>query len=137
MFDRWGVVGTFAQASAIYIAFCTDMLKVMKGLAAAGQAVVEGVMMRGRTTVAMSVRHKSGEIRTYVEPLPAALSRGRWVRVPFVRGVFVLLDRAFPSRLAGAFPEGVEVRRAGLAEAVALTRDFLARERPPAHAPEN
>src|SRR2546422_8616142 len=42
-----------------------------------GQALIEGVMMRGRTTVAMSVRPPSGEIRTYSEPLPAALARGR------------------------------------------------------------
>jgi ATP-dependent DNA helicase DinG len=31
-----------------------------------------------------------------------------------------------PSRLAGAFPEGVEVERVGLAEAVRRTRGFLA-----------
>ena len=31
-----------------------------------------------------------------------------------------------PSRLAGAFPDGVEVRRVGLAEAVAETKAFLA-----------
>jgi ATP-dependent DNA helicase DinG len=40
-----------------------------------------------------------------------------------------------PSRLAGAFPDGVEVRRLGLAEAVAATRAFLAHERGAAHAP--
>jgi ATP-dependent DNA helicase DinG len=39
----------------------------------------------------------------------------------------VLLDAAMPSRLLGAFPEGVAVRRVGLAEAVAETRGFLAR----------
>lgn len=57
-----------------------------------GQALIEGVMMRGRTSVAMSVRPPSGEIVTYAEPLPAALSRGRWVKVPLVRGVFVLYE---------------------------------------------
>lgn len=40
-------------------------------------------------------------------------------------GVFVLLDPMMPSRLKGAFPEGVEVARVGLAEAVAATRAFL------------
>jgi ATP-dependent DNA helicase DinG len=40
--------------------------------------------------------------------------------------VFVMLDAAMPSRLAGAFPDGVAVRRLGLAEAVAETRAFLA-----------
>jgi uncharacterized protein YqhQ len=57
-----------------------------------GQALIEGVMMRGRSTVAMSVRQATGEIRTYSEPLPAALTSGRWVRVPFMRGVFVLFE---------------------------------------------
>ena len=40
-------------------------------------------------------------------------------------GVFVLLDPMMPSRLAGAFPEGAELRRVGLAEAVAETKAFL------------
>jgi uncharacterized protein YqhQ len=57
-----------------------------------GQALIEGVMMRGRTTVAMSVRPPSGEIRTFSEPLPAALREGRWLKVPFVRGMFVLYE---------------------------------------------
>jgi len=57
-----------------------------------GQALIEGVMMRGRTTVAMSVRPPSGEIRTYSEPLPSALARGRWAKVPFARGVLVLYE---------------------------------------------
>ena len=57
-----------------------------------GQALIEGVMMRGRTTVAMSVRPPSGEVLTYSEPLPAALQHGRWLRVPFVRGMFVLYE---------------------------------------------
>ncbi|MEO8639406.1 MAG: DUF1385 domain-containing protein [Chloroflexota bacterium] len=57
-----------------------------------GQALIEGVMMRGRTTVAMSVRPPSGEIRTYSEPLPGAMARGRWVKVPFARGVLVLYE---------------------------------------------
>ena len=51
---------------------------------------------------------------------------GRLVRRADDHGVFVLLDRQMPSRLAGAFPPGVEMRRVGLAEAVAETKAFLA-----------
>lgn len=51
---------------------------------------------------------------------------GRLVRRADDTGVFVLLDPMMPTRLAGAFPGGVEIRRCGLAEAVAVTRDFLA-----------
>jgi uncharacterized protein YqhQ len=58
-----------------------------------GQALIEGVMMRGRTTVAMSVRPPAGEIVTMSEPLPAALSADRkLIRIPFLRGVFVLYE---------------------------------------------
>jgi len=58
-----------------------------------GQALIEGVMMRGRTTVAMSVRPPSGEIRTMSEPLPAALAADRrLIKIPLLRGVFVLYE---------------------------------------------
>ena len=58
-----------------------------------GQALIEGVMMRGRTTVAMSVRPPSGEILTFSEPLPAALSADRkLIRIPFLRGMFLLYE---------------------------------------------
>jgi len=57
-----------------------------------GQALIEGVMMRGRTTVAMSVRPPSGEVRTYSEPLPRVMARGRWLRIPLARGVVVLYE---------------------------------------------
>jgi uncharacterized protein YqhQ len=58
-----------------------------------GQALIEGVMMRGRTTVAMSVRPPSGEIVTMSEPLPAALSHDRkLIKIPFLRGIFVLYE---------------------------------------------
>ena len=52
---------------------------------------------------------------------------GRLIRRQDDVGVFVMLDAAMPSRLASAFPEGVEVLRMGLAEALATTRDFLER----------
>jgi len=50
---------------------------------------------------------------------------GRLTRRADDRGVFVMLDSRTPSRLLGAFPDGVEVQRVGLAEAVAETRAFL------------
>ena len=49
---------------------------------------------------------------------PAGAARRR-------HGVFVLLDRQMPSRLLGAFPEGVEIRRVGIKDAVAETAAFL------------
>lgn len=58
---------------------------------------------------------------------------GRLVRREDDRGLFVMLDSRMPSRLATAFPDGVEIERVGLAEAIAATRDFL-REDPAAGA---
>ncbi|WP_321395527.1 ATP-dependent DNA helicase [Emcibacter sp.] len=50
---------------------------------------------------------------------------GRLIRRQSDRGVFVMLDGATPSRLLSAFPEGVEVERIGLAEAIQKTKEFL------------
>ncbi len=50
---------------------------------------------------------------------------GRLVRRADDRGVFVMLDRALPSRLLSAFPEGLEARRMGLAQAVEEIRGHL------------
>lgn len=51
---------------------------------------------------------------------------GRLVRRADDRGVFVLLDSMMPSRLFGAFPDGVMPVRVGLKEAVEGVRKFLA-----------
>ena len=51
---------------------------------------------------------------------------GRLVRRADDRGIFVMLDKAMPSRLKGAFPPGVEVHRLGLADVIRETREFLA-----------
>ncbi|WP_207537578.1 ATP-dependent DNA helicase [Sabulicella rubraurantiaca] len=50
---------------------------------------------------------------------------GRLVRRADDRGVFVLLDRAAPSRVLAALPEGVVPRRVPLAEAIRETRALL------------
>ena len=50
---------------------------------------------------------------------------GRLVRRATDHGVFVLLDRMMPSRLLGAFPEGVAVARLGLRDTIAATAEFL------------
>jgi ATP-dependent DNA helicase DinG len=50
---------------------------------------------------------------------------GRLVRRADDHGVFVLLDPMMPSRLLGAFPDGVATQRVGLAEAVRGTREFF------------
>jgi ATP-dependent DNA helicase DinG len=48
---------------------------------------------------------------------------GRLIRRATDSGVFVLLDPQLPSRLHGAFPEGVAIERIGLKDAVAAVRE--------------
>lgn len=57
-----------------------------------GQAVIEGVMMRGRTALAVAVRAPSGQIVLHTEPLDRRIYASRWSRVPFLRGLTVLWD---------------------------------------------
>ena len=54
-----------------------------------GQAVIEGVMIRGRKFVSIAVRRPTGEIYSEVEPLHG-LYTGRARSVPLVRGIVVL-----------------------------------------------
>jgi len=56
-----------------------------------GQAVIEGVMMRGRNSLAIAVRREDGEIVLKHEPLPT-LFAGRVRQTPFVRGPIVLFE---------------------------------------------
>ena len=57
-----------------------------------GQAVIEGVMMRGRKTMAVAVRNPHNEIVVHEEPLTAAIYTSKWGQWPFVRGVGMLWD---------------------------------------------
>jgi ATP-dependent DNA helicase DinG len=50
---------------------------------------------------------------------------GRLIRRADDKGVFVLLDAAAPTRLFAGLPEGVEIQRVGLVEALEATREFL------------
>lgn len=55
-----------------------------------GQAVIEGVMMRGPKAIATAVRRKDGTIVYRKKELTA--KSNRWVKTPFARGVVMLFD---------------------------------------------
>lgn len=57
-----------------------------------GQAVIEGVMMRGKKTIGLACRQPDGGIYRYREPLSSLLLTSRIARVPFIRGLVVLWD---------------------------------------------
>ena len=69
----------------------TETARELKMPSYGGQAVIEGVMMRGKKAVAMAVRSPQGEIVMFDEQLPA-LYRSFWFKTPFVRGVLNLWD---------------------------------------------
>ena len=57
-----------------------------------GQAVMEGVMMRGPRTMAVAVRHPSGEIVLHEEALKGAIYTSRFAKLPLVRGAIAMWD---------------------------------------------
>ena len=57
-----------------------------------GQAVIQGVMMRGKSGMATVVRDDKGEIHMEAKRIASPEKRRKWSRIPFVRGIisFVL-----------------------------------------------
>jgi uncharacterized protein YqhQ len=56
-----------------------------------GQAVIEGVMMRGQKALAIAMRAPDGNIVIHKENL-ASVYRSKLTKIPFVRGVILLWD---------------------------------------------
>jgi uncharacterized protein YqhQ len=56
-----------------------------------GQAVIEGVMMRGRQAVAIAMRAPNQEIVIHHEPL-SKIYKSRIAKIPFLRGLIMLWD---------------------------------------------
>src|SRR3954471_595407 len=52
-----------------------------------GQAVLKGVMMRGRTNGAAAGRKPDGEIAQVHQPISSPMARNRLFRLPVIRGV--------------------------------------------------
>ncbi len=57
-----------------------------------GQAVIEGVMMRGARHMAVAIRNPAGEIVIHSEPLNAKIYGGLISKLPFLRGIIMLWD---------------------------------------------
>lgn len=65
----------------------------MKNLHYGGQAVIEGVMMRGKQYFAVACRRANGEIITTSEHVEKGiLGKLKWLNKPFLRGTFALAD---------------------------------------------
>jgi uncharacterized protein YqhQ len=66
----------------------TDMPRFAYG----GQALMEGVLMRGKDHIGVAVRGPDGQIFAGQEALNSVLHRNRFARAPFFRGVVVLYE---------------------------------------------
>ena len=62
------------------------------GAAVGGQAVIEGVMMRSPTGWAVAVRRPDGIIEAEGYDLPRLSSRSKLAKIPFLRGITVLIE---------------------------------------------
>lgn len=70
-------------------------LKAVRRTSIGGQAVLEGVMMKGAHSIATAVRTQSGDITVESKYIKGAKDRNVFFRLPFVRGVVNLFTQLF------------------------------------------
>jgi uncharacterized protein YqhQ len=94
-----------------------------------GQAVMDGVMMRGATTWAVAVRNQDGEIELALHDAPRWAER--WSKVPLVRGIMTLAEsltlgmRALMWSATRQLPEDEEVSSGAMTWAVGIALVFF------------
>ena len=93
-----------------------------------GQALIEGVLMRGRDAIAVAFRHPDGHIVWASESLHSGPHAWRLARAPFVRGLVVLYETLvvgtrwlIRSANIQASADGVELGRGSIALMLGLT----------------
>lgn len=91
-----------------------------------GQAVIEGVMMHGKTHVAVAVRQPDGEISVDVRPVNSISDRYPILKKPFLRGVVSLVESlvmgmkalAYSAQVSGDEDEKLDSKEMALTIAV-------------------
>ncbi len=93
-----------------------------------GQALIEGVLMRGRNAIAVAFRHPQGHIVWASEPLTSGPHGWRLATAPLVRGLVVLYETLIVgtrwlirSANIQAEDEGVELGRGSIAIMLGIT----------------
>jgi uncharacterized protein YqhQ len=93
-----------------------------------GQALIEGVLMRGRDAIAVALRHPDGRIVYATERLDSGFHGSRWSKLPFLRGLVVLYETLVVGtrwlvRSAGVAAEedGVELGKGSIALMLGIT----------------
>lgn len=98
-----------------------------------GQAVIEGVMMRGKTHVAVAVRQPDGEISVDVRPVNSISDRYPILKKPFLRGVVSLVESlvmgmkalAYSAQVSGDEDEKLDSKEMALTIAVSAGLGIL------------
>ena len=75
-----------------------------------GQAVIEGVLMRGRTTYAVAVRRPDGEIEVRREALTSVVYTSRFWKLPLLRGLAGLWEMLHLGMKALVWSANVQAR---------------------------
>ncbi len=93
-----------------------------------GQALIEGVLMRGRDAIAVAFRHPEGHIVWASESLDKGPHAWRFAKTPFARGLIVLYETLvvgtrwlIRSANIQASAEGIELGRGSVALMLGLT----------------
>jgi uncharacterized protein YqhQ len=93
-----------------------------------GQALIEGVLMRGRDAIAVAFRHPDGHIVWESESLSKGPHGWRFAKAPFLRGLIVLYETLvvgtrwlIRSANIQASAEGVELGKGSVALMLGLT----------------
>ena len=93
-----------------------------------GQALIEGVLMRGRDAIAVALRHPDGHIVYATERLDSGFHGTRWSKWPLVRGLVVLYETLVVgtrwlvrSANVQAQEEGVELGKGSIVLMLGLT----------------
>jgi uncharacterized protein YqhQ len=102
-----------------------------------GQALIEGVLMRGRDAIAVALRHPDGRIVYATERLDSGVHGVRAAKLPLIRGLVVLYETLFVGmrwlvrsasvQAAGTGEEGdegVELGKGSIALMIVLTLVF-------------
>jgi uncharacterized protein YqhQ len=93
-----------------------------------GQALIEGVLMRGRDAIAVAFRHPDGHIVWASESLDKGPHAWRFAKTPFVRGLIVLYETLIVgtrwlirSANLQASAEGIELGKGSVAVMLGVT----------------
>ncbi|MGC9362165.1 MAG: DUF1385 domain-containing protein [Candidatus Syntrophosphaera sp.] len=63
-----------------------------KEIQVGGQAVIEGVMMRGPRSLATAIRRKDGSIELFKQPFESKAKKGSFLGLPIIRGFVSLIE---------------------------------------------